>query len=61
MDYLMVDVTDLPAEKENEVIFFGKSKFGAEIFASEAATNAQTITWEVLTSVSERVPRIYQK
>ena len=61
MDYLMVDVTDLPTEKENEVVFFGKSKSGAEIGATEAAEKAQTITWEVLTSVSERVPRTYQK
>ena len=57
----MVDVTDLPTEKENEVVFFGKSKSGAEIGATEAAEKAQTITWEVLTSVSERVPRTYQK
>jgi alanine racemase len=59
MDYLMVDVTDLPREKENEVVFFGRSKSGAEILASEPALKAQTITWEMLTSVSERVPRVY--
>lgn len=61
MDYLMVDVTNLPQEKENEVIFFGKSKTGAEISAVEAAANAQTIPWEILTSVGERVPRSYLK
>ncbi len=61
MDYLMVDVTDLPQEEENEVVFFGKSKSGAEIMASDVAIKAQTIPWEVLTSVGERVPRIYQK
>lgn len=59
MDYLMVDVTDLPQEKENEVIFFGRSKSGAEILASEVAEKAQTIPWEILTSVGERVPRLY--
>lgn len=61
MDYLMVDVTGLSSEKENEVVFFGKSKTGAEILASEVAVKAQSITWEMLTSVGERVPRIYGK
>ena len=61
MDYLMVDVTNLPQSKENEVVFFGKSKTGAEISAVEAASNAQTIPWEILTSVGERVPRSYLK
>jgi alanine racemase len=61
MDYLMVDVTDLPTEKENEVIFFGKSKTGAEISAADVAEKAQTITWEMLTSIGERVPRIYNR
>lgn len=59
MDYLMVDVTDLPVEAENEVVFFGQSRTGATILASEVAQHAQTIPWEVLTSVGERVPRIY--
>lgn len=61
MDYLMVDVTDLAEEKENEVVFFGQSKNGTQISASEVAAKAQTITWEILTSVGERVPRIYLK
>lgn len=59
MDYLMVDVTDLPIESENEVVFFGQSKTGAQISATEVAQHAQTITWEILTSIGERVPRLY--
>ncbi len=61
MDYLMLDVTGLTEEKENEVIFFGQSKMGTEISAANSAVDAQTITWEVLTSVGERVPRLYRK
>ncbi len=59
MDYLMVDVTGLPLENENEVVFFGESRTGAKISAAEVAGHAQTIPWEILTSVGERVPRLY--
>ncbi len=59
MDYIMVDVTDLSIEKENEVVFFGQSRTGAVISATEVAQEAGTITWEILTSISERVPRVY--
>ncbi len=59
MDYLMVDVTDLPQEKENEVVFFGRSQTGNEISAFEVAKGAETIPWEILTSIGERVPRLY--
>ncbi len=61
MDYLMVDVTGLSHEKENEVIFVGRSeKTGEALPATEAAEKAQTIPWEILTSVGERVPRLYK-
>lgn len=59
MDYMMVDVTELPVEKENEVVFFGQSRTGAVIPATEVAQLGQTIPWEVLTNVGERVPRVY--
>ncbi len=65
MDYLMIDVTDivgdqsLDAFKEAEVVFFGQSAHGAFLSAEELAGKAQTITWEMLTSVGERVPRRY--
>ncbi len=59
MDYLMVDVTNLKVLPENEVVFFGQSRTGATISAAEVAQQAQTITWEILTSLGERVPRIY--
>lgn len=64
MDYLMLDVTDVLAKRgvsstsdqvfEEEVIFFGP-----ELSAKKCAQAAQTITWEILTSVSERVPRVF--
>lgn len=66
MDYLILDVTTVAQEKsfdphkEHEVTLFGASSSGKVLSASELAVAAQTITWEILTSVGERVPRIYR-
>ncbi|MBC7371820.1 MAG: alanine racemase [Bdellovibrionaceae bacterium] len=65
MDFLMVDVTEAVRGKnaseigEKEVIFFGESPGGQLMPASEVARLAMTIPWEILTSVGERVPRVY--
>jgi len=59
MDYLMVDVTGFAVKSENEVLFLGESSSGEFISAFEVAKKAQTIPWEILTSIGERVPRIY--
>lgn len=66
MDYLMLDVTDavkgrgLDDFKDQEVILFGYSSEGVFLSAEELAQGAKSITWEILTSVGERVPRIYR-
>lgn len=63
MDYLMVDITGLdPAkkiEKNDEVVLFGPSE-SRKFFlgANDQARHAQTITWEILTSIGIRVPRV---
>lgn len=63
MDYIMVDLTDLMKTRKiedigkMEVTLFGSSKNGIELPAAELARNAGTIVWEILTSVSVRVPR----
>lgn len=69
MDFLMVDVTDavqgknLDELKDQEIILFGqgdsKNGSGRNLSAEELAKHAQTITWEILTSVGERVPRVF--
>jgi alanine racemase len=70
MDYLSVDVTDalLRAgvssinEAENmpaEVTLFGYDSNGNCLPATELAQKSMTIPWEILTSVGERVPRVY--
>ncbi|MEN0058861.1 MAG: alanine racemase [Bdellovibrio sp.] len=65
MDYLMVDVTEvvqgqsLEAFRDQEVVLFGYDSQGNFLSAEELAHRAQSITWEMLTSVGERVPRVY--
>lgn len=65
MDYLMLDVTDvvknqdLAQFKDQEVILFGYDSKGNFLSPEELADKAHSITWEMLTSVGERVPRVY--
>ncbi len=54
MDLCMVDVTDVKAEEGDEVIIFGESPSITEI-----AGKLNTIPYEVLTSISRRVKRVY--
>jgi len=65
MDMTMVDVTELPgAQIGDECVILGTQKgvlgTGA-IGAVELAESLGTIPWEVLTSVSRRVPRFYRE
>lgn len=66
MDFFMVDLTDLILKtgKENwqneEVLLFGEELSGSFVPADEWAVKANSISWEILTSVSERVPRHYK-
>lgn len=54
MDYTMIDVTDVPSPLQLDVEFFGKVHR-----ATEVAQSASTISYDVLTRVSERVPRVF--
>lgn len=56
MDACMLDVTDTDAQVGDEVEIFGK-----HIRVTEVAEKLDTIPYEVLTSVSHRVKRIYFK
>ena len=57
MDLIVADVTDIPDVKAgDEVVLLGGQ--GAEfIGAEELARLADTIPWEILCGLSERVPR----
>ena len=59
MDQLMVDVTKINKVKQfEEVVLLGKQK-DASITAEDIAELADTINYEIVCAVSERVPRIY--
>ncbi|MDE7151647.1 MAG: alanine racemase [Candidatus Amulumruptor sp.] len=57
MDACMVDVTDLPSCRPGDRVEI----FGPHVPASELADILGTIPYEILTSVSERVKRIYYR
>ena len=53
---LMVDVTHINCNERDEVIVFGGNPH-----VNEIATICQTIPYEILTSISQRVKRIFYK
>jgi alanine racemase len=59
MDLTMIDVTDIRNVKQgDEVALLGRQS-DAEISADQIAAWANTISYEILTSISARVPRIH--
>lgn len=54
MDLIMIDVTDIDAQEGDQVEIFGD-----HLTISEVAAWLKTIPYEVLTSVSRRVKRVY--
>ncbi|NQZ01334.1 MAG: alanine racemase [Bdellovibrionales bacterium] len=64
MDYTMVDVTSAvndPAEIEGEDVVVYGSRLADEPTAEECADVINTISYELFTSVSSRVPRVYER
>ena len=55
MDVCMIDVTDIPEAQEGDQVIL----FGAELSPSILAAKVDTIPYEILTSVSSRVKRVY--
>jgi Alr-MurF fusion protein len=54
MDMTMIDVTDIDVKEGDEVVIFGK-----DLPISEMAKWIDTIPYEILTNISERVKRVY--
>lgn len=65
MDMSMIDITDVPgAVLRDEVMVLGTQEgpLGKDaLLAEELSERAGTIAWEVLTSISRRVPRFYRE
>lgn len=61
MDQIMIDVTDVEGVRiGDEAVLLG-SQGEETITADELAQKADTISYEILLSISERVPRVYQE
>jgi alanine racemase len=61
MDAVMVDVTDVPGEPvstDDEFVLLGRQGTAA-ITAAELATARGTNSWEVVTAMAARLPRVY--
>lgn len=56
MDMLMVDVSDIDCKEGNEVIIFGENPT-----VNFMAKQINTIPYEILTSISQRVKRVYYR
>ena len=56
MDICMIDITDIPCKEGDRVEIFGEN-----ISVQEIAQRLDTIPYEVLTSISSRVKRIYYR
>ena len=54
MDMTMLDITGIDAQEGDEVIVFGEA-----LPVSELAASAQSISYEILTGISQRVKRVY--
>lgn len=54
MDMTMLDITGISAAEGDEVVVFGE-----ELPVTQVATWAQTIAYEMLTNISQRVKRVY--
>ena len=64
MDMCMIDVTDVPGVGlHDEVTVLGGTGTGRGelVSAEEIASHSGSIAWEVLTSISRRVPRFYRE
>jgi len=54
MDMCMIDLTNIPANENDEIVLIGD-----KITVTEIANLTQTIPYEVYTSISQRVKRVY--
>ena len=53
MDMIMVDITDIDCKEGDEVIVFGN-----QTTAEELTGAIDTISYEILTAISQRVTRV---
>jgi alanine racemase len=55
MDMTMIDITDIPGVQEGDDV----EVFGSNLPIEQVANWAETIPYEILTSIGQRVKRVY--
>ena len=55
MDMMMIDITDINEVQENDIVEI----FGKHISIETIATQCQTIPYEIMTGINQRVKRVY--
>ena len=60
MDQCMIDVTDVPDVKEGDEVIIMGSQGDCSISADEIASNAGTISYEVVTRFGQRLPKLFK-
>jgi Alr-MurF fusion protein len=60
MDYMMVDVTDIPHVSIGDTaLLFGEDQFGQYLSPEELAASGNSIVHELITCLGPRIPRIF--
>ena len=59
MDMCMIDITDIPEAKVQDIVTIFGSDGNESISIENLATAAETISYELLCAISNRVPRVY--
>ena len=61
MDMITVDITDLPsAGIGSEVTLWGRASNGAVLAIDDVAAKAQTVGYELMCALAQRVPTVVQ-
>lgn len=60
MDMTTIDLSDAPGAREGDVVTFIGSDAGDAISLDEVAARCGTISYEVLTGLTARLPRVYR-
>ena len=60
MDFMMVDVTDIPnASLGDSVLIFGEDEYGHYLSPEELANRGDSIVHELITCLGPRIQRIF--
>lgn len=60
MDYMMVDITDIPAAKIGDpVLIFGEDEYGHYLSPEDLALSGNSIVYELITCLGPRIQRIF--